>query len=86
MCVCVCVCVIDTFECYYQELVTLHSDPLLKPPEISDAGRHLSAVEFHSVLEKAGWLLFYGSFLFPLLANFKLKHWRLKGMTVLVWT
>ncbi|KAK6915685.1 hypothetical protein RJ641_020802 [Dillenia turbinata] len=33
-----------------KELVTLSSYPLLKPPKISEAGRHLSAVEFHSVL------------------------------------
>ncbi|KAL0454628.1 UNVERIFIED_CONTAM: Rhodanese-like domain-containing protein 6 [Sesamum latifolium] len=36
------------------ELVTLSSHPLLKSPEISDAGRHLSAAEFHSVLQSAG--------------------------------
>lgn len=37
-----------------QELVTFRSDPLLKPPEISHAGKHLSATEFHSVLQDAG--------------------------------
>ncbi|XP_027161409.1 rhodanese-like domain-containing protein 6 [Coffea eugenioides] len=37
-----------------KELVTLSSNPLLKSPEISNAGRHLSAVEFHSVLQDAG--------------------------------
>lgn len=37
-----------------KELVTLHSNPLLDPPEISDAGKHLSALEFHSVLQNAG--------------------------------
>ncbi|XP_062081815.1 rhodanese-like domain-containing protein 6 isoform X2 [Humulus lupulus] len=37
-----------------KELVTLHSNPLLKPPEISDAGKHLSATEFHSALQIAG--------------------------------
>ncbi|KAF4347253.1 hypothetical protein G4B88_015763 [Cannabis sativa] len=37
-----------------KELVTLHSNPQLKPPEISDAGKHLSAAEFHSALQKAG--------------------------------
>ncbi|KAK4424518.1 Rhodanese-like domain-containing protein 6, partial [Sesamum alatum] len=37
-----------------KELVTLNSHPLLKSPEISDAGRHLSAAEFHSVLQNAG--------------------------------
>ncbi|KAM2182809.1 hypothetical protein COP2_034134 [Malus domestica] len=37
-----------------KELVTLSSNPLLKSPDISDAGKHLSAVEFHSVLERAG--------------------------------
>ncbi|KAL0387329.1 UNVERIFIED_CONTAM: Rhodanese-like domain-containing protein 6 [Sesamum radiatum] len=36
-----------------KELVTLSSHPLLKSPEISDAGRHLSAAEFHSVLQNA---------------------------------
>ncbi|KAK6911669.1 tRNA uridine(34) hydroxylase, N-terminal [Dillenia turbinata] len=37
-----------------KELVTLSSCPLLKPPKISEAGRHLSAVEFHSVLQNSG--------------------------------
>ncbi|XP_042046123.1 rhodanese-like domain-containing protein 6 isoform X1 [Salvia splendens] len=37
-----------------KELVTLSSHPLLKSPEISNAGRHLSAAEFHSVLQNAG--------------------------------
>ncbi|XP_062143267.1 rhodanese-like domain-containing protein 6 [Alnus glutinosa] len=37
-----------------KELVTLNSDPLLKSPEISNAGIHLSAVEFHSALQTAG--------------------------------
>ncbi|KAL7124890.1 hypothetical protein ABFS83_14G079100 [Erythranthe nasuta] len=37
-----------------KELVTLGSHPLLKSPEISNAGRHLSATEFHSVLQSAG--------------------------------
>ncbi|XP_020242439.1 rhodanese-like domain-containing protein 6 isoform X1 [Asparagus officinalis] len=36
-----------------KELVTFRSDPLLKPPEISHAGKHLSATEFHSVLQDA---------------------------------
>ncbi|XP_057811549.1 rhodanese-like domain-containing protein 6 [Salvia miltiorrhiza] len=39
-----------------KELVTLSSHPLLKSPEISNAGRHLSAAEFHSVLQNAGIL------------------------------
>ncbi|KAK4769181.1 hypothetical protein SAY86_027331 [Trapa natans] len=39
------------------ELVTFSCHPLLKSPEISNAGKHLSAVEFHSVLERAGKLL-----------------------------
>ncbi|XP_022931639.1 rhodanese-like domain-containing protein 6 isoform X1 [Cucurbita moschata] len=39
-----------------QELVTLRSNPLLKLPEITEAGTHLSAAEFHSVLERAGLL------------------------------
>ncbi|KGN65012.1 rhodanese-like domain-containing protein 6 [Cucumis sativus] len=39
-----------------QELVTLCSNPLSKLPEISEAGTHLSAAEFHSVLETAGLL------------------------------
>ncbi|KAH6761450.1 rhodanese-like domain protein [Perilla frutescens var. hirtella] len=37
-----------------KELVTLTSHPLLKSPEISNAGRHLSAAEFHSVIQNAG--------------------------------
>lgn len=37
-----------------QELVTLCSNPLSKLPEITEAGTHLSAAEFHSVLESAG--------------------------------
>ncbi|XP_050273722.1 rhodanese-like domain-containing protein 6 [Quercus robur] len=40
-----------------KELVTLSSDPLLKSPEISNAGRHLSAAEFHSALQGTGPLL-----------------------------
>ncbi|KAM4118931.1 hypothetical protein ACJW30_03G020400 [Castanea mollissima] len=39
------------------ELVTLSSDPLLKSPEISNAGRHLTAAEFHSALQGTGPLL-----------------------------
>ncbi|CAL0320931.1 unnamed protein product [Lupinus luteus] len=35
-----------------KELVTLSSRPLLKSPEISNAGKHLSAAEFHSSLHK----------------------------------
>ncbi|KAK7817193.1 rhodanese-like domain-containing protein 6 [Quercus suber] len=42
---------------YSQELVTLSSDPLLKSPEISNAGRHLSAAEFHSALQGTGPLI-----------------------------
>ncbi|CAL4898649.1 unnamed protein product [Urochloa decumbens] len=34
-----------------KELVTLCSNPTSAPPEISSAGRHLSAAEFHSVLQ-----------------------------------
>ncbi|XWS42313.1 hypothetical protein CRYUN_Cryun16bG0003700 [Craigia yunnanensis] len=37
-----------------KELVTFSSHPLLKAPEVSNAGRHLSAFEFHSVLQSAG--------------------------------
>ncbi|KAK3200060.1 hypothetical protein Dsin_023475 [Dipteronia sinensis] len=33
------------------------SHPLLNPPDILNAGRHLSAVEFHSLLQSAGKLL-----------------------------
>ncbi|KAK9084399.1 hypothetical protein Scep_030870 [Stephania cephalantha] len=40
-----------------KELVTLSSNPLLKLPTISNAGKHLSAVEFNSVLQNAGSLL-----------------------------
>lgn len=42
----------------WQELVTLCSNPTSAPPEISSAGRHLSAAEFHSVLQNVGeWIL-----------------------------
>ncbi|TVU49729.1 hypothetical protein EJB05_01058 [Eragrostis curvula] len=34
-----------------KELVTLCCNPTVAPPEISSAGRHLSAAEFHSVLQ-----------------------------------
>ncbi|XP_058075899.1 rhodanese-like domain-containing protein 6 isoform X2 [Magnolia sinica] len=37
-----------------KELVTFSSQPLLKSPSISNAGKHLSANEFHSVLQNAG--------------------------------
>ncbi|KAJ6816580.1 rhodanese-like domain-containing protein 6 isoform X2 [Iris pallida] len=37
-----------------KELVTFRSDPLQKLPEISHAGRHLSAAEFHYILQDAG--------------------------------
>nr|XP_043621535.1 rhodanese-like domain-containing protein 6 [Erigeron canadensis]XP_043621536.1 rhodanese-like domain-containing protein 6 [Erigeron canadensis]XP_043621538.1 rhodanese-like domain-containing protein 6 [Erigeron canadensis]XP_043621539.1 rhodanese-like domain-containing protein 6 [Erigeron canadensis] len=37
-----------------KDLVTLSSNPLSKPPDISNSGKHLSAVEFHSVLQNAG--------------------------------
>ncbi|XVE63140.1 hypothetical protein DITRI_Ditri06bG0176200 [Diplodiscus trichospermus] len=40
-----------------KELVTFSSHPLLKAPEVSNAGRHLSASEFHSVLQSAGQLM-----------------------------
>ncbi|XVE89542.1 hypothetical protein DITRI_Ditri20bG0004400 [Diplodiscus trichospermus] len=40
-----------------KELVTFSSHPLLKAPEVSNAGRHLSAAEFHSVLQSAGQLM-----------------------------
>ncbi|CAM8902012.1 unnamed protein product [Rhodiola kirilowii] len=36
-----------------KELVTLTSHPLLNPPDVSNAGKHLSAHEFHSVLHNA---------------------------------
>jgi predicted sulfurtransferase/predicted esterase len=36
-----------------EELVTFSPCPPLKPPEISNAGKHLSAAEFHSVLQSA---------------------------------
>lgn len=41
--------------CYhqFQELVTFRSDPSSKSPEISNAGTHLSAIEFHSALHDA---------------------------------
>ncbi|XP_077218501.1 rhodanese-like domain protein [Tasmannia lanceolata] len=37
-----------------KELVTFSSHPLLKSPSISNSGRHLSAAEFHSVLQDTG--------------------------------
>ncbi|XP_022895710.1 rhodanese-like domain-containing protein 6 [Olea europaea var. sylvestris] len=37
-----------------KELVSLSSYPLLKSPDISNAGKHLSAADFHSVLQNAG--------------------------------
>lgn len=37
-----------------KELVTLSSNPMVKTPSISNAGRHLSALEFHSVLQNSG--------------------------------
>lgn len=40
-----------------QELVTFSAHPLLKSPEVSNAGRHLSASEFHSVLQHTGNIL-----------------------------
>ncbi|WOL03252.1 rhodanese-like domain-containing protein 6 isoform X1 [Canna indica] len=36
-----------------KELVTFRSDPLLESPKVCNAGKHLSAVEFHSVLHDA---------------------------------
>ncbi|XP_042462853.1 rhodanese-like domain-containing protein 6 isoform X1 [Zingiber officinale] len=36
-----------------KELVTFRSDPLAEVPKVCDAGRHLSAAEFHSVLHDA---------------------------------
>lgn len=40
-----------------KELVTLSPYPLVKAPDVSNAGRHLSAVEFHSLLQSAGKLV-----------------------------
>ncbi|KAL2924866.1 Rhodanese-like domain-containing protein 6 [Bienertia sinuspersici] len=37
-----------------KELVTLSANPLVKSPSISNAGKHLSALQFHSVLQNAG--------------------------------
>ncbi|GAV85729.1 Rhodanese domain-containing protein/FSH1 domain-containing protein [Cephalotus follicularis] len=37
-----------------KELVTMSSHPLFKAPQISDAGAHLSALHFHSLLQHAG--------------------------------
>ncbi|WCJ43072.1 tRNA uridine(34) hydroxylase [Euphorbia peplus] len=36
-----------------KELVTFSPFPLLNPPDVSSAGKHLSAVEFHSLLHTA---------------------------------
>ncbi|KAK6288527.1 hypothetical protein POUND7_000068 [Theobroma cacao] len=57
------------FECGFtslsirvvKELVTFSSHPLFKAPEVSNAGRHLSAAEFHSVLQSAEQLMENGS-------------------------
>ncbi|XP_071698353.1 rhodanese-like domain-containing protein 6 [Rutidosis leptorrhynchoides] len=35
-----------------KELVTFSSHPLSKPPEVTNAGKHLSALEFHSILSE----------------------------------
>ncbi|KAJ6737771.1 THIOSULFATE SULFURTRANSFERASE/RHODANESE-LIKE DOMAIN-CONTAINING PROTEIN 2 [Salix viminalis] len=40
-----------------KELVTFTPYPLVKAPDVSNAGRHLSAVEFHSALQSAGKLV-----------------------------
>ncbi|KAK1364180.1 Rhodanese-like domain-containing protein 6 [Heracleum sosnowskyi] len=40
-----------------KELVTFGSHPLSNPPEISNVGQHLSAAEFHSVLQNGGQLV-----------------------------
>ncbi|CAI0551909.1 unnamed protein product, partial [Linum tenue] len=37
-----------------KELVTFSSCPLLTPPDITNSGRHLSALEFHSALHTSG--------------------------------
>ncbi|KAB5529140.1 hypothetical protein DKX38_019221 [Salix brachista] len=39
------------------ELVTFSPYPLAKAPDVSNAGRHLSAAKFHSVLQNAGKLV-----------------------------
>jgi len=39
------------------ELVTLSSHPLLQTPDISNAGKHLSALDFHSSLHNASKFL-----------------------------
>lgn len=52
------------------ELVTFSPYPLAKAPDVSNAGRHLSAAEFHSVLQNAGELWFPFWFAFILLAMF----------------
>lgn len=45
--------------------MTLSSHPLLKSPEISNAGKHLSAAEFHSILQNAGIFFLFFFFIFP---------------------
>ncbi|XP_068659920.1 rhodanese-like domain-containing protein 6 [Aristolochia californica] len=42
-----------------KELVTFSASPLLKSPAISNAGKHLSATQFHSVLQDAESCLEY---------------------------
>lgn len=37
-----------------EELVTFSCHPLLNSPDVSNAGKHLSAAEFHSVIQHAG--------------------------------
>ncbi|KAG9457766.1 hypothetical protein H6P81_002274 [Aristolochia fimbriata] len=37
-----------------KELVTFSPNPLLQSPAVSNAGKHLSATQFHSVLQSAG--------------------------------
>ncbi|KAL2491217.1 Rhodanese-like domain-containing protein 6 [Abeliophyllum distichum] len=37
-----------------KELVSLSSQALLKSPDISNAGKHLTAAEFHALLQNAG--------------------------------
>jgi len=52
------------------ELVTFSPCPLAKAPDVSNAGRHLSAAEFHSVLQNAGelWFPFWFALPFGLLS------------------
>ncbi|XP_057834344.2 rhodanese-like domain-containing protein 6 isoform X2 [Cryptomeria japonica] len=47
----------STMERCRMEVVSLVAHPLVRSPSISNAGKHLSAIEFHSILQMAGGML-----------------------------